>query len=109
MPDESTVLAQLCLLSKAEYDICIIDCPPSLGLLSINGLVAADYVLIPVQTEYYAMEGIGQLVQTIQRIQQTLNPTLSIVGVVMTMHDTRTSLSSQVRAEIERVFGDFSL
>ena len=91
---------------ESEYDICIIDCPPSLGLLSINGLVAADYVLIPVQTEYYAMEGIGQLVQTIQRIQQTLNPTLSILGVVMTMYDTRTSLSSQVRAEIERVFGD---
>jgi chromosome partitioning protein len=89
-----------------EYDITIIDCPPSLGLLSINGLVAADYVLVPVQTEYYAMEGMGQLVQTIQRIQQSLNPTLSILGVVMTMYDSRTSLSEQVRTEIERVFGD---
>jgi chromosome partitioning protein len=88
------------------YDVCIIDCPPSLGLLSINGLVAADYVLVPVQTEYYAMEGMGQLVQTIQRVQQNLNPTLNILGVVLTMYDSRTSLSTQVKAEIERAFGD---
>lgn len=91
---------------KQDYDVCLIDCPPSLGLLSINGLVAADSVLVPVQTEYYAMEGMGQLVQTIQKIQQRLNPTLSIIGVVLTMYDSRTSLSSQVKEEVERVFGD---
>ena len=89
-----------------DYDICLIDCPPSLGLLSINGLVAADYVMVPVQTEYYAMEGMGQLVQTIQRVQQGLNQSLSILGVVMTMYDNRTSLSTQVKEEIGRVFGD---
>jgi chromosome partitioning protein len=89
-----------------EYDICFIDCPPSLGLLSINALTAAQYVMVPVQTEYYAMEGMGQLIQTIQRVQQGLNPSLSILGVALTMYDTRTTLSGQVRAEVERVFGD---
>lgn len=93
-------------LVAEQYDICIIDCPPSLGLLSINGLVAADYVIVPVQAEYYAMEGMGQLIQTIQRVQQGLNPTLSILGVALTMYDNRTSLGNQVRQEIERVFGD---
>lgn len=91
------------------YDICLIDCPPSLGLLSINALVAADYVFVPVQTEFYAMEGMGQLVQTIQSVQAKLNPTLSIIGVVLTMYDSRTSLSGQVRQEVERVFGDLVL
>lgn len=91
---------------SSQYDLCFIDCPPSLGLLSVNGLVAADYVLIPVQTEYYAMEGVGQLVQTIQRLQRSLNPSLSILGVVMTMYDSRTSLSGQVKDELEKAFGD---
>jgi chromosome partitioning protein len=99
-------LAELLQAVVSEYDICLIDCPPSLGLLSINGLVASEYVMVPVQTEYYAMEGMGQLIQTIQRVQQALNPALSILGVVMTMYDNRTSLSSQVKAEIKRVFGD---
>lgn len=89
-----------------QYDLVFIDCPPSLGLLSVNALAAASDVLIPVQTEYYAMEGLGQLVQVIQRVQQGINPTLNILGVVMTMFDSRTSLSEQVKAEIERVFGD---
>jgi chromosome partitioning protein len=90
----------------AEYDIVLIDCPPSLGLLTVNALVAATDVLIPVQTEYYAMEGLSQLIQTIQRVQQGLNQSLRILGVVMTMYDSRTSLSEQVRTEITRVFGD---
>lgn len=89
-----------------EYDIVLIDCPPSLGLLTVNALAAATDVLIPVQTEYYAMEGLSQLIQTIQRVQQGLNQSLSILGVVMTMYDSRTSLSEQVRAEITRVFGE---
>lgn len=89
-----------------NYDVCFIDCPPSLGLLSINALTAATHVLIPVQTEYYAMEGVGQLVQTIQKVQERLNPDLSILGVVLTMYDSRTSLSTQVKVEVERVFGN---
>ncbi len=89
-----------------EYDIVLIDCPPSLGLLTVNALAAATDVLIPVQTEYYAMEGLSQLIQTIQRVQQGLNQSLRILGVVMTMYDSRTSLSEQVRAEITRVFGE---
>lgn len=95
------------LAGKAsDYDIVLIDCPPSLGLLTINALAASTDVLIPVQTEYYAMEGLSQLIQTIQRVQQGLNQSLRILGVVMTMYDSRTSLSEQVRAEITRVFGD---
>jgi chromosome partitioning protein len=89
-----------------EYDVIIIDCPPSLGLLTVNALAASTDVLIPVQTEYYAMEGLSQLIQVIQRVQQGLNPTLQILGVVMTMFDSRTTLSEQVRNEIIRVFGD---
>jgi chromosome partitioning protein len=105
-PKREYQLSNLLEPISAEYDICFVDCPPSLGLLSINGLVAADYVLVPVQTEYYAMEGMGQLIQTIQRIQQGLNQGITIIGVVLTMYDSRTSLSSQVKAEVERVFGD---
>ncbi len=89
-----------------QYDYVLIDCPPSLGLLTVNALTASSDVLIPVQTEYYAMEGLSQLIQVIQRVQQGLNPTLQILGVVMTMYDGRTSLSEQVKAEITRVFGD---
>lgn len=105
-PKREFALSNLLKPLQQDYDVCLIDCPPSLGLLSINGLVAADYVLVPVQTEYYAMEGMGQLIQTIQRVQQGLNPGLTILGVVMTMYDNRTSLSSQVKEEIQRVFGD---
>ena len=106
MPDREHLLRRSLDSIADAYDICIIDCPPSLGLLSINGLVASDYVLVPVQTEYYAMEGMGQLIQTIQRVQGGLHPSLSIIGVVLTMYDSRTSLSTQVKEEIERVFGD---
>jgi chromosome partitioning protein len=91
-------------LKSLEVDYVIIDCPPALGLLTINALTAADEVLIPVQAEYYAMEGLGQLIQTIQRIRQALNPDLNLLGVVMTMYDNRTSLSEQVLAEIEKHF-----
>lgn len=87
-------------------DYVLIDCPPSLGLLTINALCAADTVLIPVQTEYYALEGISQLLQVVQKIQQAANPRLSILGVVMTMVDPRTSLSKQVQEELQKHFGD---
>lgn len=82
-----------------------IDCPPSLGLLTINALTAADYVLIPVQAEYYALEGLGQLMQVVQRVRETLNPKLEILGVVVTMYDGRTTLSEQVAKELRTYFG----
>lgn len=93
-------------LKDLEYDFVLIDCPPSLGLLTINGLVAADWILIPVQAEYYALEGLGQLLQTTQRVKKALNPKLTLLGVLMTMHNGRTSLSGQVHDEIKKHFPD---
>ena len=94
------------LLSGVLADYVLIDCPPSLGLLTVNALCAADKVLIPVQTEYYALEGISQLLQIVQRIQKSANPKLSIIGVLLTMFDSRTSLSKQVQEELSKHFGD---
>lgn len=94
------------LLQGVLADYILIDCPPSLGLLTINALCAADQVLIPVQTEYYALEGISQLLQIVQKIQAAANPRLSIMGVLMTMYDQRTSLSKQVQDELQKHFGD---
>ena len=93
-------------LKDLAYDYVLIDCPPSLGLLTLNGLVAANWVLIPVQAEYYALEGLGQLLQTVQRVKEALNPKLTLLGVLMTMHNGRTSLSSQVHDEIKKHFPD---
>lgn len=90
---------------QAKYDYILIDCPPSLGLLTINGLTAADSVLIPLQCEFYAMEGVGQLMSTIALIQKTFNPHLALEGVLMTMFDGRTNLSNQVVAEAREHFG----
>ena len=81
---------------KDSYDIIIIDCPPSLGILSIMSLIASDYVLVPIQSEFYALEGTGQLLETIKMVQENYNPNLEILGVVMVMHDSRTRLSSDV-------------
>lgn len=91
---------------KDSYDIIIIDCPPSLGILSIMSLIASDYVLIPIQSEFYALEGTGQLLETIKMVQDNYNPNLEILGVVMVMHDSRTRLSSDVVEEVKNVFGD---
>ena len=93
------------LLEGLEYDYIIIDCPPSLGLITINALSASNFVLIPVQAEYYALEGLSQLLSVIQHVQQGLNPNLSILGVLLTLYDPRNSLSGQVKAEIEKHFG----
>jgi chromosome partitioning protein len=92
-------------LSDLDYDYILIDCPPSLGLLSVNALTAASDVLIPVQAEYYAMEGLSELLSTIQRVRQALNPNLNILGVVITLFDSRTSLAEQVKVELSRHFG----
>jgi len=89
-----------------EYDYIIIDCPPSLGLLTINALVAANSIIVPLQCEYYALEGLGQLMNTIKLVQQSLNKDLIIKGVVLTMFDGRTNLSIQVVDEVKKFFKD---
>lgn len=94
------------VLASGGYDFIIIDCPPALGLLTINALTAAHTILIPVQTEYYALEGLGQLLGTIQRVRGQLNTSLELLGVVLTMYDKRTSLSEQVKSEVAKHFGD---
>lgn len=92
--------------ARRKYDYIIIDCPPSLGLLTLNSLTAADSVLIPVQAEYFALEGLGQLLNTIKIVRRHLNPDLEIEGVLLTMFDARLRLSSQVAQEVRRYFGD---
>ena len=94
------------ILRPIDADIVIIDCPPALGLLTINALTAADGVLIPVQAEYFALEGLGQLLQTIQLVRQSLNSKLEIFGVVLTMYTKRTVLSEQVQNEVAEHFKD---
>ena len=89
---------------KYEYDFVIIDCPPSLGLLTINALTAANAVLVPIQCEFYALEGLAQLMNTVQLVQRNLNPALKLEGVVMTMFDARTNLSIQVVDEVKQLF-----
>lgn len=98
---ERRLSASLAGLS-GRYDKVLIDCPPSLGLLTVNALTAADGVLIPIQTEYYALEGLSQLVNTIRLVREELNPRLEIEGVLLTMYDARTNLSAQVAAEVRR-------
>ncbi len=90
---------------RGEYEHIFIDCPPSLGLLTVNALTAADAVLIPVQCEYLALEGISQLTDTLERVRMALNPALAIDGILMTMYDERTNLSKQVVEEVRGVFG----
>jgi chromosome partitioning protein len=90
----------------AEYDFILLDCPPSLSLLTLNGLCAADAVLIPMQCEYYALEGLSDLVQTLKKVRAHLNPRLEIEGLLRTMYDPRNTLAQNVAAELEKHFGD---
>jgi len=99
-------LKEACSLAAGNYDLAIIDCPPSLGLLTVNALTAADSVVIPIQCEFLALEGVSQLITTIDLIKRQLNPDLDLLGVLMTMYDARTRLSSHVVAEVRRHFGE---
>ncbi|OIO76378.1 MAG: hypothetical protein AUJ85_00470 [Elusimicrobia bacterium CG1_02_37_114] len=91
---------------RDSYDFIFIDCPPSLGLLTVNALVASDSILIPIQCEYYALEGMAQLLRTINRIRQNFNKDLALEGVALTMYDSRLNLSDQVVSEMRKFFGD---
>lgn len=101
-----TLLRDAIEAARPDYDFILIDCPPSLGLLTLNGLVAADSVLIPIQCEYFALEGLSSLLETIELVRNRLNTDLAIEGVVLTMYDSRTNLSAQVAEEVTRHFGD---
>ncbi|MCI0445326.1 AAA family ATPase [bacterium] len=90
---------------RSHFKYIIIDCPPSLGLLTLNALVAADTVLVPIQCEYFALEGLADLIETLRRVQHQLNPKLELEGIVLTMYDERTNLSRQVRDDIAKHFG----
>jgi len=91
---------------EADFDYILIDCPPSLGFLTLNALVAAQSVLIPVQSEYYALEGLSSLVETVERVRESLNPDLRIEGALLTMYDSRTKLAGQVSEEVRKFFGE---
>ena len=92
--------------ARGHYDFVLIDCPPSLGLLTVNGLVAADRAIVPLQCEFYALEGLSQLVRTINVVKQNFNPALAIQGIVLTMYDSRNKLSDMVSHDVREYFGD---
>jgi chromosome partitioning protein len=105
LPQRERRLAHILADVVASYDYILLDCPPSLGLLTVNALTAADAVMIPIQCEYYALEGLSQLIATINLVRNHLNPSLAIKGVVLTMYDPRTKLSSEVDAEVRKHLG----
>lgn len=105
-PGRETRLKEVLTPLREEYDYIIIDCPPSLSLLTLNALTVADSVLVPLQCEFYAMEGLGQLMQTIRLVQGELNPRLKVGGILLTMYDGRNNLCRQVSEEIRSHFGD---
>jgi chromosome partitioning protein len=101
-----TLLREHLTSLRARYDVIILDCPPSLGLLTVNALTAADAVLIPLQAEYFALEGLAQLMETVEEVREALNPALEIEGIVLTMFDNRNNLAKQVADEVREHFGD---
>lgn len=101
-----SILSRIIADINREYKYILIDCPPSLGLLCLNALVAADSVIVPVQCEYYALEGLSLLTRTLQRVRNSFNPSLEIKGILLTMFDTRNSLSHQVAQEVRKHFGE---
>jgi chromosome partitioning protein len=105
LPQRERRLARILTDQVSSYDYIILDCPPSLGLLTVNALTAADAVVIPIQCEYYALEGLSQLIATINLVRNHLNPDLAIKGVVLTMYDPRTNLSAEVDAEVRKHLG----
>ena len=106
MLSRETLLKQAITLARESFDYILIDAPPSLGLLTLNALVAADSLLIPMQTEYYALEGVTQLLKTVELVKRQLNPTLEIARVLLTMHDERTRIARQVVEEVRNYFGE---
>lgn len=104
--DRETILLREIASIQDQYDFIFIDCPPSLGVLTINALTAVDSVLIPIQCEFYALEGVGQLINTVQLVKKSLNKSLDIEGVLMTMYDYRTNLSNEVYEEAKKFFND---
>jgi len=106
MTDRELRLRRTLATVEADYRYVLVDCPPSLGLLTLNALTAADSVLIPVQCEYYAIEGLSRLLETINMVRQTLNPMLELEGVVLTMYSSRLNLAQQVVQEVKQYFGD---
>ena len=104
--DERTARLRKAIAQHGGYDICFIDCPPSLGLLTLNALCAADTLLVPLQCEFFALEGLSQLLQTVEQVQQRFNPDLSIIGVALTMYDRRNRLTDQVADDVREVLGN---
>jgi chromosome partitioning protein len=106
LPERETRLKQALATVEADYDYLLIDCPPALNLLTVNGLCAAHAVMIPMQCEYYALEGLSDLVQTIKKVRVNLNPRLEIEGLLRTMYDPRNTLAQQVSEQLQQHFGD---
>ncbi|MCI0412860.1 AAA family ATPase [bacterium] len=106
IPEREQRLKLLLEPIRAHFDYTLIDCPPSLGILTLNALCAADSVLVPIQCEYFALEGLADLLETLRRVQHQLNPQLAMEGILLTMYDERTNLSRQVREDLSKHFGD---